>query len=204
MPIEASIEDLGFSEDLQEGSLQTDAGPITDNSLKSKLDQELSYHQYGSYSRQEPLAPASPQNPAPYAAPPWNAPEERGVPRQVSSVQSWYKNDPVRPAREEPAQPFDSYNTLSSSNYKATPVSPAHGGGTSPVSPYLMNRCPPFHRLYSNPANPTPESEAPDLTAGKYHLAAKLRSGDPGNSANVLTPPPGNSYQIAVTLIWKH
>ncbi|XP_061110780.1 receptor-interacting serine/threonine-protein kinase 1-like [Conger conger] len=187
VPIEASIEDLGVSEDSRAGSLQTDAGPIADSSLKSKLDQELGYHQHGSYSHSELQTPMSHQNPAPYspyahyAAPLFNAPMERGVPRLESSVQSWSKNDHVR---QEPAQPLDSYNTLSSSTSKATPMSPAHGVGIPPVSPFMMNH--PFslfQRLHSNPANPTPESEAPDFTAGNiFNMSAKMRTPEAGNT----------------------
>lgn len=179
IPIEASIEDLRLSSD----PLQTDAGPIDDSSLKLKLEQELGYHQQGSYSCLEHRSPTSHQNPPPYAAPFWNAasplnaasfwngPLERGVPRQESSVQSWNKDEPV--------PPIDSYSTLSSSNYKASPISPVPGAGIPPVSPISMNHYQQFHRLYSNPANPTPES---DVTAGKYHsMSAKMPSQDTGS-----------------------
>ncbi|KAJ8272636.1 hypothetical protein GJAV_G00091610 [Gymnothorax javanicus] len=174
VPIEASVEDLGVSLDDQEGSLQADAGPIENGNrrLKLKLEQELGYHQCGSYSSPMPYeSPATPQSPQ----------EGMAVPRQESAVQSWAKNDPKCPGKAEHAHPVDSYSQLASSNYNPVPVSPAHGVGMSPVSPFSMNRIPPFHRLHSSPTNPTPESEVPDYSAGKYNMAAKMGSADPGS-----------------------
>ncbi|KAJ8336988.1 hypothetical protein SKAU_G00382080 [Synaphobranchus kaupii] len=153
MPIEASIEDLVLSEE----SLQTDAGPIPDGSLKHKLAPELFYHQHG-----------TPKRGASHTKCPPSSPFTRKT----------------RPAwgRRTTFGPFDSYSMLSSSSSKVTPVSPPYGVGIPLIGPFSMNHSLPFRRLHSSPANPTPESGAPDLAAGKHHnTASSTRSLDQGH-----------------------
>ncbi|KAJ8401499.1 hypothetical protein AAFF_G00384180 [Aldrovandia affinis] len=168
MPIEASIEDLVLSEEGRESSIQADAAPLVPRDLKQKLDQELDYHQRGSYS----CVDHSPHlHPAP--------PEERGIPQQVSSVQSWSS---IPKAREDLAPLFA---VPSRSDYRAAPIiqTPSPSSlGLSPVSPYSpLHHHPAFHRLHSCPANPVPESEAPDFAAGTCHNSAKMPSPDQGS-----------------------
>ncbi|KAG9356133.1 hypothetical protein JZ751_000977, partial [Albula glossodonta] len=200
MPIEASIEDLNHS---MESSLQMDAAPPTpptpNSHLELKLAQELDYHKHGSYSHVDHPAGLGPRHnhasypgPSSYPAPspasyPYAASGDRQVPCQVSSVQSWSKEEvtPTRWENHRAQSPFTSYD------HGALPISPTSSVGGSHVNVQLHHQH--YHRLHSCPANPIPESE-PDAAAGMCHNPGKMYPSDPGNSSEMPDPDRGSLY----------
>ncbi|KAL2097264.1 hypothetical protein ACEWY4_006471 [Coilia grayii] len=162
-PVEASIEDLHFV--VNSGpSLQADAAPTSD--LEQKLNQELEYHKYGSYSQCDQLdgshyqpLPYAPANPQSQHLPqqPTNGRWPLEVPCQESSVQSWRK---VEASPQSPEDGATAPSIMGASPDAARYRSQMSGGS-------LYSHPPPrIERHMSWPNYPVPESAMQDYTSG--------------------------------------